>query len=69
MRGWRLRPGIAVPAVSGKLISEVFPEVPLKRLTSAIKVGVSSGAPIILTHSLNPSLLPLKTRSGPYATA
>jgi PAS domain S-box-containing protein len=47
----------------GKLVTEIFSAVDLKRLTPAIKAALTSGASTIVTHALNPSLLPLQTRS------
>jgi len=49
---------------SGKSLAEIFPTTDLKRLPSAIQVALTSGASTILTHALNPALLPLRTRSG-----
>ena len=48
--------------VQGKSLPEIFPNINLKRLPSAIKAALQTGAPTIITHSLNPSLLPLHTR-------
>src|SRR5580692_1001059 len=47
----------------GKLLSEVFPGADLKRLVFAIQAALTSRSSTILTHALNPALLPLKTRS------
>jgi PAS domain S-box-containing protein len=47
----------------GKSLTEVFSGVDLKRLVPAIKAALTSGASTIVTHAINPSLLPLKTRS------
>jgi PAS domain S-box-containing protein len=47
----------------GKLLTDIFSGVDLKRLTSAIKAAQTSGASTIVTHAINPSLLPLQTRS------
>ena len=54
------------PAASafGRRLAEIFPDVDLKRLPSAIQASLASGASTILTQALNPSLLPLRTRSG-----
>ena len=50
--------------VLGKSLSDVFPGLDLSRLTSAVKATMTSGASTILTRALNPSPLPLLTRSG-----
>jgi PAS domain S-box-containing protein len=47
----------------GKLLTDIFSGVDLKRLTPAIKAAQTSGASTIVTHAINPSLLPLQTRS------
>ena len=47
----------------GKLLTDIFSGVDLKRLTPAIKAAQTSGASTIVTHAINPSLLPLETRS------
>lgn len=47
----------------GKLLTDVFSGVDLKRLTPAIKAALTSSASTIVTHAINPSLLPLQTRS------
>jgi len=47
----------------GKLVTDIFSGVDLKRLTPAIQAALTSGASTIVTHAINPSLLPLKTRS------
>jgi PAS domain S-box-containing protein len=47
----------------GKLLTDIFSGVDLKRLASAIKAAQTSGASTIVTHAINPSLLPLQTRS------
>lgn len=56
--------GFQEESVGGKTISEVFPDTDLKRLPSAIKAALTSNASTLITHSLNPSLLPLRTRSN-----
>jgi len=56
--------GQAFAAASGKLLTEVFPAADFKRLLAAIKAALASNASTLLSHSLNPSLLPLQTRSG-----
>ncbi len=56
--------GHALATVRGKRLSDVFPDLELRRLRSAIKAAATTTVSTILTHSLNPSLLPLRTRSG-----
>jgi PAS domain S-box-containing protein len=47
----------------GKLLAEIFRDADLKRLVFAIQAALTSRSSTILTHALNPALLPLKTRS------
>ena len=47
----------------GRTLEEIFPGVDLRRLPLGIRSALSSGASTIITHALNPSLLPLQTRS------
>jgi PAS domain S-box-containing protein len=47
----------------GKLLTDIFSGIDLKRLIPAIKAAQTSGASTIVTHAINPSLLPLQTRS------
>jgi PAS domain S-box-containing protein len=56
--------GHSLGEVQGKLLAEVFVGTDLKRLTSALRAALVSSASTILTHSINPSLMPLQTRSG-----
>ena len=56
--------GRAEADVRGKLLAEIFPGADLKRLPSAIKAALESSASTLITHALNPSLLPLHTRSN-----
>jgi PAS domain S-box-containing protein len=49
--------------VHGKLLAEAFPGVDLGRLDSSIKAALTSRTSTIVTHAINPSLLPLQTRS------
>ena len=48
----------------GKTISELFPGHSLARLTTSISEAFNLGSSALLTHSLNPNLLPLRTRAG-----
>jgi PAS domain S-box-containing protein len=47
----------------GKMLSELFAGTDLTRLNSAIKAALTSGASTIMTHAMNPGVLPLQTRS------
>jgi PAS domain S-box-containing protein len=47
----------------GKLLGEVFPGTDLRRLLAAISTALTSSASTVITHALNPGLLPLHTRS------
>ncbi len=48
----------------GRTIEELFPQTGTGRLTSAVAEALKYGTSSILTHSLHPALLPLKTRAG-----
>jgi PAS domain S-box-containing protein len=63
--GW-IAAASAIPAEAavGRTLAELFPEAPLARLNSAVQQAVSAGASSVLTHSLHPGMLPLKTRTG-----
>jgi PAS domain S-box-containing protein len=56
--------GQTFTSVGGKSLAEVFPATEFKRLQAAVTAALTSNASTILSHSLNPSLLPLQTRSG-----
>ena len=56
--------GVALEAVIGRTLTEVFPASRLARLQSAISQALESGASSLLTHSLHPDLFPLKTRTA-----
>jgi PAS domain S-box-containing protein len=56
--------GIAAEQAAGRTLSELFPDHPLGRLPTCITDALSLGSSAILTHSLNPNLLPLRTRAG-----
>jgi PAS domain S-box-containing protein len=47
----------------GKLLAEVFQGADLTRLVFAIQAALTSRSSTILTHAINPALLPLQTRS------
>ncbi len=56
--------GISAQAASGKQLGELFPAETVRRVSLAASEALESGTATILTHSLHPSLLPLKTRAG-----
>jgi PAS domain S-box-containing protein len=56
--------GYSQPQVRGKLLTEIFPDADLKRLTRAVAVALATNAASVLTHALNPTILPLQTRSN-----
>ncbi|HEY1891355.1 MAG TPA: response regulator [Steroidobacteraceae bacterium] len=55
--------GITAEFAHGKLLSEIFPQAEPSRLLTAISLALTNGASTIITHTLNPTLLPLQTRS------
>ncbi len=55
---------VMAEAASGKPLSDVFPGAQSVRLNSAIDATLNSGVSSILTHSLHPTLFPLKTAAG-----
>jgi PAS domain S-box-containing protein len=55
--------GYSASHARAKLLREIFSSVDLKRLTPAIKSALQSSTYTIITHAINPSLLPLHTRS------
>ena len=44
--------------------TKIFPRASLRKVKAAIEAAMSAGSPTLITHSLNPDLLPLKTRAG-----
>ncbi len=48
----------------GKTLSELFPGRSLGRLMTSIAEALALGSSAFLTYSLNPNLLPLRTRAG-----
>jgi PAS domain S-box-containing protein len=56
--------GVSSQEAIGRRLEELFPASDLRPLASAISEALGSGASRLLTHSLNPALLPLRTRSG-----
>jgi PAS domain S-box-containing protein len=55
--------GLTEAEARGKMLSELFAGTDLTRLNSAIKAALTSRASTILTHAMNPAVLPLQTRS------
>jgi PAS domain S-box-containing protein len=49
--------------VLGKTLTQIFAGVDLKRLPAAIDAALRSGASTMMTHAMNPSLLPLWSRA------
>jgi PAS domain S-box-containing protein len=66
--GWnawmQVASGLTEAQVGGKTLQEIFPGQDLKRMPSAIRAALASGVSTIISHALNPSLLPLRTRAG-----
>jgi PAS domain S-box-containing protein len=56
--------GIPSQDAAGRRLDEVFPGAVPPGLKSAIADALESGSSRLLTHSLHPLLLPLRTRSG-----
>jgi PAS domain S-box-containing protein len=55
---------ISSEAASGRQLEEIFPNGDARLLTAAAATALQSGSSRLLTHSLHPPLLPLKTRAG-----
>src|SRR5690606_216758 len=56
--------GLSQAGALGRTLPEVFPDADLRRLPAAVSEALSTNASAIITHALNPNLLPLRTRSG-----
>jgi PAS domain S-box-containing protein len=56
--------GILYEAAVGRTFEELFPAGEFARLKSAIGAALDFGVSSLLTHSLHPTLFPLKTRAG-----
>lgn len=63
-RWMEIASGVTAVAAGGKLLAEIFLGAPLQRLRGAISTALVSNASTLITHALNPDLLPLRTRSG-----
>lgn len=57
----RTTSGIAEESAQGKRLAELFPRANLHRLLAAVSTALTSGASTLITHALNPGLLPLQT--------
>jgi PAS domain S-box-containing protein len=56
--------GISATQAAGRLLTEIFSESTLGRLTASISQALSLGSSSLLTYALNPNLLPLRTRAS-----
>jgi PAS domain S-box-containing protein len=56
--------GISADEAFGKTFDELFPGRPIVRLTTSISDALSVGSSAFLTYTLNPDLLPLRTRAS-----
>src|SRR5919112_6453420 len=56
--------GISAHDAVGKRLDELFPGAVSSGLTSAITDALETGSSRLLTHTLHPLLLPLRTRSA-----
>jgi PAS domain S-box-containing protein len=56
--------GLSSERAVGKTLSELFPGRSLVRLKTSISEAIDLGSSALLTHSLNPNMLPLRTRAG-----
>jgi PAS domain S-box-containing protein len=56
--------GMALQDAAGMRMGQLFPGSTLRRLNAAVTDAIQLGASSLLTHSLHPMLLPLKTRMG-----
>ena len=56
--------GRAGAEVHGRNLPEIFAGCNLGRLLSGVQAAATAGASTLITHALNPLMLPLRTRSG-----
>jgi PAS domain S-box-containing protein len=56
--------GLTLDDVQGKSLTTIFPEFDSRRLKSAIRSALTAGASSTISHSLNSTPLPLRTRAG-----
>lgn len=59
----RTTSGIPEERARGRRLAEIFPQANLQRLLAAVATALNSGASTIITHALNPAVLPLRTRA------
>ncbi len=55
---------IGFEGAAGRTLPELFPDRRLGRLTISVAEALDVGTSAFLTYSLNPNLLPLRTRAG-----
>ena len=55
---------IAAETALGRRLDELFPGITTPRLSAAVAEALTTGTSSLLTHSLHPGILPLKTRAG-----
>ncbi|HEX3673970.1 MAG TPA: PAS domain S-box protein [Rhizomicrobium sp.] len=53
--------GVSGEAAADRKLDEVFPHASLRRVLAAVNIALESGTSSLVTHTLNPDLLPLKT--------
>ena len=56
--------GISSEVAAGRPFSDLFPQIGANQLALAVAASLESGTSRLLSHSLHPALLPLRTRSG-----
>ncbi len=56
--------GISEHDAHGKTLAELFPGSKCEKLGPIVREAIVSGASRLLTHSLHPNILPLRTRAG-----
>lgn len=56
--------GVAAGRAVGRRLGELFPGADLQRLDAAIGEALELGTSSLITHSLHPMVLPLRTRAG-----
>ena len=64
MRGSRTRAAYPDAAARGRRLDELFPGRIPPRLATAISQALELGASSLVTHSLHPAMLPLRTPAG-----
>src|SRR5262249_28412514 len=56
--------GLPARAAIGRSLPDIFPDASLGRLAAAVADAIELGASSLITHTLHPRLLPLRTRTG-----